>query len=62
VPRKRLAMVLAMTMVSPTMAASAETASAASGSNDGEGEKAVKKAASGFTTQGNKRLGAVESS
>jgi hypothetical protein len=62
VPRKRLAMGLAMAKVSPTMAASAETASAASGSNDGEGEKAAKKAASGFTTQGSKRLSAVESS
>jgi hypothetical protein len=57
VSRKRLAMAL----MPATMAASAGAASAAPVNNDGEHEKAAKKAAPGFTTQGSKRLSTSES-
>jgi len=62
VPRKKLAMVLAVALVPATMAASAGAASAAPGGNDRGGEEAAKKAAPGFTTEGSKRLSTSESS
>ena len=60
--RKRLATVLAAALVPAAMLASAGAASAAPGGGGAEGEKAVKKAAPGFTMEGSRRLSTGESS